>query len=443
MKNLTRGLNRFTSFVFALLAMIFLGGCDTKTRMSTFDTKGPIAETQLDLFMLTVWVTGFIFVAVGGVFVVAIIKFRERPNDDRPLPVQGHGNPLIEIGLIGASVLLLVIIAVPTLQAIWYTHDTPMNEQSKLGNWYSGEELSEDSAEEVLIIRVIGYQWWWEFEYPQLGITTANEMVIPAGKAVHLELRSVDVIHSFWLPRIAGKVDLIPGRANSMWIQAGDGFERWADNNEIDTTQGNELELQAAYNTYLEDEIHDYYYGQCAEYCGDSHARMLFRASVVGDDEFAEWVKSETTGHTAPEGKSWDEWYQAYDSDPASLTGDLNEGAKVFMGRGKCIACHAVEGNPRALGVAGPNLTNVGERLSIAAGWLNHHDENDVLQEDVQYDNFVKWIKESDVVKPGNLMWKSNGNGIGELLDPEDPEKIKLLTDEEIHYLSRYLQSLK
>lgn len=408
--------------------------------MSTFDVKGPVAETQLDLFMLTVWVTGFIFLAVGGAYLFVVIKFRERPNDDRPLPSQGHGNPLVEIGLIGASVLLLVVIAVPTLQGIWYTHDTPTDEASMLGNWYPGEELSEDANDEVLTIRVIGYRWWWEFEYPQLGINTANEMVIPAGKAIHLELRSVDVIHSFWLPRIAGKVDLIPGRANAMWIQAGDNFPRWKEKTEA---EGSELELQAAYQTYLEDEIYDYYYGQCAEYCGDSHARMLFRATVVGDQEFADWVGSERIGHTAPEGRSWDEWYQAYDNDPDSLTGDLNEGAKVFMGRGKCIACHAVQGNPRAVGVAGPNLTNVGERLSIAAGWLNHHDEDDVLQEDLQYKNFVKWIKETDVVKPGNLMWKSNGNGIGELVDPDDPEKIKLLTDEEIDVLALYLQSLK
>ena len=94
--------------------------------MSTFDTKGPIAEAQLDLFMITVWVSLFIFVVVGAVFLVATIKFRERKNDDRPMPAQGHGNPLVEIGLIGASVLLLVIVAVPTLRAIWYTHDFPV-----------------------------------------------------------------------------------------------------------------------------------------------------------------------------------------------------------------------------------------------------------------------------------------------------------------------------
>lgn len=417
-----------------LFALFGLSGCNLDTRMSTFVTNGPIAEEQYNLFMITVWVTLFIFIVVGGIFVVAIVKFRERPNDDRPLPAQGHGNPLIEIGLIGASVLLLVIIAVPTLKAIWYTHDTPDDPASYMGNWYPGDELSPGAEEEVLTIRVIGYQWWWEFEYPQLGVTTANEMVIPAGKAIHLELRSVDVIHSFWLPRIAGKVDLIPGRANAMWIQAGYNFEEWQAKRD---TTGTELELQTAYQTYLEDEIHDYYYGQCAEYCGDSHARMLFRATAVSDDEFAEWVASQKKGHAPPGDLSWDDWYAVYDENPEELKGDINEGLKLFMGRGQCSGCHAVDGNPRTIaGVAGPSLTNVGERLSIAAGWLNHHDDNDQLIEDEQYDNFIQWIKETDVVKPGNLMWKTRlGNGIGQMKEP--------LTDEEIHYLATYLQSLK
>lgn len=406
--------------------------------MSTFVTKGPIAEEQYNLFMLTVWVTLGIFIVVGGVYVVAIIKFRERPNDDRPLPAQGHGNPLVEIGLIGASILLLVIIAVPTLQAIWFTHDTPDDPESYMGAWYTGDELAEEEAENPLIVKVIGYQWWWAFEYPQLGITTANEMVIPAGKVVHLELRSVDVIHSFWLPRIAGKVDLIPGRTNAMWIQAGDNFIKWKEKQGL---EGEGPELRSQYETYLEEEIHNYYYGQCAEYCGDSHARMLFRATVVSDDEFAAWVEDERVGHETPDGKSWDEWYAAYSEDPDSLTGDLNEGLKLFMGRAKCATCHVVKGNPRALGVAGPNLTNVGSRYSIAAGWLNHRNEDGSIDAEKQYENFVKWIKETDVVKPGNLMWKANGGGIGELIDEHGD--LALLTDDEIDKIAKYLQSLQ
>jgi len=409
-----------------------MSGCETNTRMSTLDTKGPVAEAQYELFMVTVWVTLFIFVTVGAVYLYAIIKFREKKDDPRPLPVQGHGNPLVEIGLIGVSILLLVIIAIPTLQAIWYTHDIPTPEESKLGSWYKGEGLSKAEEDNILKVRVEGYRWWWAFEYPQLGVTTANEMVMPAGKVIQLELRSKDVIHSFWLPRIAGKVDLIPGRANEMWIQAGDTFEVWKGKNGF---EGDNPSLIADYNQYLQDEIYDYYYGQCAEYCGDSHARMLFRSTVVNDDDFADWVSEIKQGHTAPNGLSWDEWYRMSAESPEELTGDIHEGLQLFMGRGKCSTCHVVEGNPRALGVAGPNLTKVASRHSIAAGWLNHRADDGSIDVEQQYNNFFRWIKETDVVKPGNLMWKANGGGIGELDE--------LLTDEEIRKISLYLQTLK
>ncbi|MEM8868131.1 MAG: cytochrome c oxidase subunit II [Verrucomicrobiota bacterium] len=432
MKKLTSGLRTLAAPISLILSLFYSSGCNLNTRMSTFDTKGPIAEAQLDLFMITVWVTTGIFIAVGGLFLFAVIKFREKPGDKRPLPSQGHGNPLVEIGLIGGSVLLLVIIAVPTLKAIWFTHDIPVGTEHHLRSWYPDEDVAEEELDNVLVVNVIGYQWWWAFEYPQLGVTTANEMVMPAGKAIHLNLRSVDVIHSFWLPRIAGKVDLIPGRANYMWIQAGDTFNDW----KLKTgATGDDPELTPSYETYLKDEIHGYYYGQCAEYCGDSHARMLFRSTVVSDDEFAAWVADQKGGHPAPGNGDWTEWYDQNTNEPETLTGDVNEGLKLFMGRGKCATCHAVNGNPRAIGVAGPDLTNVASRLSIAAGWLNHRAEDGSVDVEQQYENFFKWIKETDVVKPGNLMWVANGGGIGELDEP--------LTDDEIKKISIYLQTLK
>ncbi len=399
--------------------------------MSTFAPKGPVAEAQHDLFMLTVWVTLFIFIVVGGVYLYVVIKFRERPNDTRPLPAQGHGNPLVEIGLIGASVLLLVFIAVPTLKGIWFTQDIPKDPASQLGSWYSGDDLAKEEAENPLVIRVVGYQWWWAFEYPQLGVTTANEMVIPAGKSIHLELRSMDVIHSFWLPRIAGKVDLIPGRANSMWIQAGDSYENWKAKN---GHEGDSPELQAAYKDYLQSEIINYYYGQCAEYCGDSHARMLFRANVKNTEDFTAWVAEQKSGHPAPGGMTWDEWTQTYFNTPEKLTGDINEGLKLFAGKGTCTGCHTISGNPLAKGVAGPNLTKVASRLSIAAGWLNHRAEDGSVDTEQQYENFFKWIKETNVVKPGNLMWDNHqGGGLKNIG----------LTDEEIRKIALYLQTLK
>ncbi|MAH40084.1 MAG: hypothetical protein CML08_01610 [Puniceicoccaceae bacterium] len=424
----------FRVWLIGLLALLFLCGCSLNTRMSTFTAKGPVAETQLDLFMLTVWVTGFIFLAVGGVYVYVVIRFRDKKDGNNAIPSQGHGNPLVELGLIGVSILLLVVIAVPTLHGIWYTHDVPDDPSSLMGAWYNNPDtpISQSAAEEPFIIRAIGYRWWWEFEYPQLGISTANEMVMPAGRPIHIELRSVDVIHSFWLPKIAGKVDLIPGRANSMWIQAGDSREAWRAKSGF---TGSEEAAESAYLNYLSEEIYDYYYGQCAEYCGDSHARMLFRAHVVSDGDFYDWVNKMKIGHTkAPEGISWEDWYATYDENPELLTGDLHEGLKLFMGRALCATCHAVEGNPRAVGVAGPNLTFLADRHSIAAGWLNHRNEDNSVDREAQLANFIRWIKHTDDVKPGNLMWKAKGAGIGEL----DP----LLNDEEIRKISLYLQSL-
>ncbi len=420
-------------FLYLAVALL-LGGCTLDTRMSTLRVDGPVAETQLDLFMVTLWVTLFIFVVVGGVLLWVVLRFREREGvSDRPLPSQGHGNPLVEVSLIGASVFLLVIIAVPTLRAIWFTYDVPESAEHHLGQWYPGDDTATGEEEKPLTIRVTGYQWWWAFDYPQLGVTTANEMVIPAGRAVVLELRSVDVIHSFWLPRLAGKVDLIPGRANSMWLQAGDGYEAWTAENP--DAAADEAGQRAAYASYLAEEVTGYYYGQCAEYCGDSHARMLFRSTVVTDEEFAAWVADQKAGHEAPEGMSWDEWYDAYDNDPEQLAGDLHEGAKLFMGRGLCATCHAVEGNPRAVGVAGPNLTKVASRLSIAAGWLNHRAEDGTVDRARQFENFYRWIHQTDEVKPGNLMWRANGGGIGEMENP--------LTEEEVRKISLYLQTLE
>ena len=273
--------SRFFSRV-GLLAAPFLAiimvGCsraEMTVRQSTLDPKGPVAQVQYDLFMQTVWLVVVLFVLVGGLLVYAVIKFRARPGDEnKPAIVEdGHGNPLIEIGLITASIGSLVIIAIPTLTAIWYTDDVPAESvpTSKLSVWYprvegTRENYAKSVEEEVLVVDVIGKQWWFRFEYPQLGLTNdakrsvPNELVIPKGVAVRINLRSEDVIHSFWVPKLAGKVDLMPGRKNHMWLQASET---------------------------------GHYYGQCAEFCGDSHAYMLFRVEVLEPAEFAKWVQKQ------------------------------------------------------------------------------------------------------------------------------------------------------
>ena len=231
----------------ALLGLALQTGCWLDGRQSTFDVDGPVARAQLDLFMVTVYVTAVVFVVVGAVLAYAMIKFRARTAADERAepPTQGHGSFLVEIGLVSASVLCLVIIAVPTLRNIWFTYEVP--------------EVQKANAYEIT---ATGYQWWFKFEYPAEQINgvgplvTSNELVIPAGRPVRINLRTVDVIHSFWVPKLAGKVDMIPNRANHLWLQA---------------------------------DKAGYYYGQCAEFCGDSHAIMRFRVIALEATDFARW----------------------------------------------------------------------------------------------------------------------------------------------------------
>lgn len=379
--------------------LLILTGCDFQSRQSYMDPKGEIAQIQYDLFMLTVWVTGGIFIVVGGALLWAVVRYRERPSDrDQPPPAQSHGDPLIEVGLILAAVVLLVIIAIPTVRDIWHTHPTPDEPESYLGSWFQGEAAA-GTEEEPLIIYAYGWQWWFSFEYPQLGITTGNEFAMPEGKVVHFELRARDVIHSFWLPKLAGKVDMIPGRANHMWMRASEP---------------------------------GHYYGQCAEYCGEAHAYMQFRADVLTVDDFHEWVRQRQSEPPPPVGDDWDEFVQKAARDPDSLPdNEVVHGARLFFGRGACVQCHAIDGT-MAAGLKGPNLTHVASNKSLAAGWMEHLNEDGSIDREKQYENLFEWIRRSEEIKPGNLMY----HDVGGMKDVD-------LTDEEVHQISAFLQTLK
>jgi cytochrome c oxidase subunit 2 len=430
-----------TSFMFSrffsrvgLLAAPFLAivmvGCskaDMTVRQSTLDPKGPVAQVQYDLFMQTVWLVVVLFALVGGLLVYAVIKFRARPGDEnKPAIVEdGHGNPLIEIGLITASIGSLVIIAIPTLNAIWYTDDVPANyvPTSKLSVWYprvegTRENYAKAVEEQVLEVDVIGKQWWFRFEYPQLGLTNdakhsiPNELVIPKGVAVRINLRSEDVIHSFWVPKLAGKVDLMPGRKNHMWLQA-------------DKT--------------------GHYYGQCAEFCGDSHAYMLFRVEVLEPADFAKWVQKQK----AP-------------AEPVAAGTKADKGKALFAAK-SCVMCHNVGGHFGA-GAFGPDLTHLASRKSLAGAWLDNRDlaaqralerKNENTESSVPVDpaklkaNLIKWIGSSGTshdangkptkdVKPGNRMHYYKMFNVAGLNETK-----QTFTAEELDYLAEYLLTLK
>jgi len=359
-----------------------LGGWSwTEGPQSTFDTQGPVAKSQLQVFYTTLWVTGIIFVLVAGVLAYATLKFRARSEADEHAepPPQSHGNPLIELSLIAASVFALVIIAVPTLHAIWYTYDVP--------------EAEKANAYEV---NATALQWWFRFDYPKEtvagagNLVTGNELVIPAKRPVRINLRTADVIHSFWVPKLAGKVDMIPNRGNHIWLQA--------------------------------DEP-GYFWGQCAEFCGEDHAVMRFRVIALDETDFAAWLarqKQPARKFDAANVASTEQlriepavfkyernspgWSASFDANPLErwkekqgLEPDedptlVARGRKLFQEK-TCVTCHTIRGH-EGVGVTAPDLTHVGARTTIAGGLLENNSAN-----------LRRWITDPNGVKPHNKMY--------------------------------------
>jgi cytochrome c oxidase subunit 2 len=401
--------------------LILLAGCWLEGPQSTFDVKGPVARAQLNLFMVTVYVTAVIFLLVGAVLAYATWKFRARPGagEHAGTPAHEHGGSLAEISLVSVSILCLLVIAVPTLRYIGYTFDVP-----------------DDQRANAYEITATGYQWWFKFEYPREQIdgvgslVTGNELVIPAGRPVRVNLRTVDVIHSFWVPKLAGKVDMIPNRANHLWLEA--------------------------------DEP-GYFYGQCAEYCGDSHAIMRFRVVALPPAEFAAWVAGQKltarvvspaeadaarnheptpvrfasytlsdadSGNALSASPAFDAaplvgWREKQIAQPAAEDPVLiAEGRHLFQQK-TCIACHTIRGH-EGVGITGPDLTHVGSRTTIAAGTLENTPRR-----------MHDWITNPNRFKPGNKMYN------GGYTDPATGQRLINLTDPEITAIVAYLQSLK
>ena len=254
----------------------------------------------------------------------------------------------------------MVAITIPTIQAIFST-------QGK-------------SVSETLQIEVVGHQWWWEFRYPAEGVMTANELHLPVGRPIQLRLSSGDVIHSFWVPRIGGKRDLNP------LVRKPDGREPPV--NRLNFTVDEE----------------GLYYGQCAEFCGLSHALMRLRVVAESREEFDAWVLQMKT---------------PLQPDSGSLA---ERGHQIFM-RSTCVACHTIEGT-NARGVLGPSLTRVGVRTTIGAGLLENSAEN-----------LVRWIQHPAALKPGVKMPGAEEPGGG--MSPTG------LSRDELEAVAAYLWGLK
>ena len=402
---------------------------------STIAVEGPVGRSQNTVFYYTCGVTFAIFIIVGAVLAYATLKFRARSAADEHAepPPQSHGNPMVEIALIAASVGALVIIAIPTLKAIWYTFDVPgVEKRADLDALVKKGEAYEVNA--------TGYQWWFKFEYPTELINgagplvTANELVIPAGVPVRINLRTVDVIHSFWVPKLGGKVDMIPNRANFLWLQA---------------------------------DKAGYYWGQCAEYCGDSHAYMRFRVIALEKKAFAEWRDAQMQGarnvaakvaavpaagatfgairtYAQNEYGFTPKWNPGAAETPLSLwekqqDPERNENAELIAAGRKlfqdktCVMCHKIRGH-EGIGVTAPDLTHVGARTSIAAGLLENNAEQ-----------LRRWIHDPLAVKPGNKMAMGIGAMAGYYKKDDHGTLMRniTLTDADEVALVAYLLSLK
>lgn len=311
----------FRVFLFAVLVGLATPGAAGCGRFpqSTLDPAGPVARSQLQLLNLSLWIMVGVFAVVAVALVYVVVRYRERPDDLRP-PAPVEGNHRLEVAWTVAPLLVLAVLAVPTVRDTFALAGPP-------------------PGGDVLEVRAVGHQWWWEFSYPDLGIVTANELHIPTGRKIRLTLTSQDVIHSFWVPRLAGKTDVIPGRQNTMWLQAD------------------------AAGTYP---------GQCAEFCGTSHANMRFLVVAQTPEDFDAWVKRRQSPVT-------------------EARGDLARRGEAIFGR-TCMACHTVDGT-KFQGKAGPNLTGIGSRQTLAAGLLANTDEN-----------LARWLEDPPAVKPGSRM---------------------------------------
>jgi cytochrome c oxidase subunit 2 len=304
---------------FLILGSLALAGCALQDYpQSTLHPQSDYAwSIQRLLETLVFWVV-VIFVVVEAALIVTVVRFRSRPGAKEPKPV--HGHTLLEVAWTIAPALILAFVAVPTVLTIFRT-------QAK-------------APDGALQVKVVGHQWWWEFQYPELGITTASEMHVPVGRPVALTLETADVIHSFWFPAIGGKRDVVPTRTNHMWFTA--------------------------------DSVGEFP-GQCAELCGVSHANMRMKLFVRTPDDFQAWVAAQGAPPVEP--------------DSASLAG---RGKQVFLEVG-CVACHTIRGiSP---GILGPDLTHVGSRTSIAGSIY----PNDA-------DNLAKWLANPQQRKPGSTM---------------------------------------
>jgi len=312
---------------------------------SIFDPRSTPAASirHLSFFVLTV--TGLIFAVVFTLLIFAIVKFRRKSGDSGREPAQVYGSTQIELAWTVIPILIVAVLFAATAQMIHAIQDAP-------------------KPAGAIEVTAIGHQFWWEFRYPGLGVVTANELHVPVSDPAHptptyLKLLSSDTDHSFWVPQLAGKTDLIPNHPNETWLDP--------------------------HETGL-------FLGQCAQYCGTQHAKMLLRVYVDSPEDFKDWLHGQ--------------------QQPANEDEKEAAGRRVFE-RTACLNCHAINGT-NGTGRFGPDLTHLMSRRTIASGAAENNPQNLRL-----------WMQNPDAIKPGSLM------------------PAMKLSDNELDALVRYMETLK
>ena len=307
----------------AIALLPILAACSsTDNPLTTISPKSDVASDIQWTYKIIFWLAVLVFVVVEGILVYAVVKFRRRPNDG--MPKQTHGNNVLEVTWTIIPVLILIAIAVPTWITIFEIDDVP---------------------EDAYMIEIVGHQWWWEVNYPK-GQVTANEIHVPSDQTIGFNLKTADVLHSFWIPQLFGKQDLVPGRVNTLWFTPDEGIE----------------------GSYL---------GQCVEFCGISHANMRLEMIVDTPADFAAWL----SGIDSPA--------------PAAVDPAVVAGHDLFASKG-CVACHTISGRDDAVGTIGPSLSLFGSRATLGSATLDNNTEN-----------LTAWLKDPEDIKPGNIMSES------------------------------------
>lgn len=316
------------------LMVLILSACGRED-LSTLNPQGPVAKTQLELMQISIAIMSIVVIVVFAISIYVVVKFR-RKKGDNTIPEQVEGSHKLEIIWTVIPILLLIVLASVTLTRVF--------------------DLAEDHRDnpDAIQVKVIAHQYWWEFQYPELGITTAQELVVPKGKIISVTAEAADVKHAFWIPALAGKIDTNrSGNVNYMYFEA------------------------PKTGVYL---------GKCAELCGPSHGLMDFKVKVVEESSFERWSTSMM--------------------EPTALPQDPNVAA-VF--ESQCLKCHAIDQQSPS---AYPNLKGIGSRESVGGILINvEENEKQYKYEDTIYNNLVTWIEYNNFdsernvsIKPGNHM---------------------------------------